>query len=318
MTKRVVVTDHAFSDVTHEEAVAVAHGATFACFSATTATQAQQAVAGADVALVNFAPVTREVLAGMCPGGTVVRYGVGYDNVDLTAAREFGIQVANVPDYGLETVADHASACLLTLLRRLPRYDRRIRSDGWVLPADLGPIRGLRSTVVGLVGLGQIAQAVHARLLPFGVRFVAYDPYCDSALFNRLGITEVSLLDLAATAHAISLHAPGMDQTRGMIGEEFLQAVQPGTVIVNTARGSLIDEAALVRALDDGRIAAAALDVTDPEPVPQDSPLRERDQVLFTPHSAFYDEDSLDRLQLLAAEEAGRALRGEPLRCPVI
>ena len=317
MEKRVVVTDHAFRGVEHEEAVAGAHHASFACFAAKTVEETLAATAGADVAFVNFAPITREVLAGMRPGGTVVRYGIGYDNVDVPAARELGIHVANVPDYGIETVADHASASLLALARRLPIYNSRIRADGWVLPGGIGAIRGMRSSVVGLVGMGRIAQAVHDRLKPFGFSFIGYDPLCSPEVFAQRDITQVSLLDLAARAHAISLHAPSTEETRGMIGEEFLQAVQPGTVLVNTARGSLVDEAALVRAIDAGRIAAAALDVTDPEPVPEDSPLRNRDEVLLTPHAAFYDEDSLNRLQLLAAEEAGRALRGEQLRCPV-
>lgn len=317
MAKRVVVTDHAFRSVRHEQAVAAAHGASFACFAATTVEEAKAATAGADVAFVNFAPMTREVLAGMRSGGTVVRYGIGYDNVDVPAARELGIHVANVPDYGVETVADHASASLLALARRLPIYSGRIRTERWVRPGDIGAIRGMRSSVVGLVGMGRIAQAVHDRLRPFGFSFVAYDPLCDPEVFAERDVTPVSLLELAQQAHAISLHAPSNAETRGMIGEEFFRAVQPGTVLVNTARGSLVDEAALVRALDEGRIAAVALDVTDPEPVPDESPLRNRDEVLLTPHAAFYDEDSLDRLQLLAAEEAGRALRGDRLRCPL-
>lgn len=317
MRKRVVVTDHAFREVERERAMAAAHDASFECFRASTTEEAALAAAGADVAIVNFAPMTREVLAGMRPGGTVVRYGIGYDNVDVPAAHELGIKVANVPDYGVDTVADHASACLLALARRLPIYDSRIRSQGWIRPGEVGAIRGMRTSVVGLVGLGRIAQAVHDRLRPFGFSFVAYDPVCPPEVFTERDIDQVSLQELATKAHAISLHAPSTDETRGMVNEEFLQALQPGSVLVNTARGSLVDEAALLRALDDGRLAAVALDVTDPEPVPDKSPLRERDDVLLTPHAAFYDEDSLDRLQMLAAEEAGRALRGEDLRCPV-
>lgn len=317
MDKRVVVTDHAFRGVEHEEAVAAAHRASFTCFAATTVEETKAAVTGADVVFVNFAPITHEVLSAMRPGATIVRYGIGYDNVDVVAARELGISVANVPDYGIETVADHASASLLALARRLPIYAGRIRTDGWVRPGEVGAIRGMRSSVVGLVGMGRIAQAVHDRLRPFGFSFVGYDPLCDPEVFEERAIAQLSLLELAAQAHAISLHAPSTEETRGMIGEVFLRAVQPGTILVNTARGSLVDEAALVRAIEDGRIAAAALDVTDPEPAPEDSGLRNRDEVLLTPHAAFYDEDSLNRLQLLAAEEAGRALRGERLRCPV-
>ena len=317
MQKRVVVTDHAFRDVEHEAAIAAMHDASFDCFNASTVTETLSAVADADVAFVNFAPITREVLGAMRPGATVVRYGIGFDNVDVSAAQELGIHVANVPDYGIETVADHASASLLALARRLPLYDGRIREEGWIRPGDVGTIRGMRSSVVGLVGMGRIARAVHSRLKPFGFSFVGYDPMCSPEVFKELDVTQVSLEELATRSHAVTLHAPSTPETRHMIGEDFLRSVQPGMVLVNTARGPLVEEAAVVRALDDGRLAAVALDVTDPEPMAPGSPLRGRHDVLLTPHAAFYDEDSLRRLQLLASEEAGRALCGEPLRCPV-
>lgn len=317
MQKRVVVTDHAFRDVSLERAVAQDHGASFECFACTEAAETADAVAGADVVFVNFAPITDSVLARLRPGATVVRYGIGYDNVDVQAAKTRGVRVANVPDYGIETVADHAAASLLALGRRLPTYDHEIRSRGWVRPGDIGPLPGFRSMVVGLVGMGRIAQAVRRRLAPFGFAFVGYDPMCEPGTFERAGVEQVTLAELAARSHAISLHAPATAETHKMIDDEFFASVLPGTVLVNTARGPLIDEGALVRAVDTGRIAAAALDVTDPEPVPLDSPLRTRPQILLTPHAAFYDEDSLHRLQELASDEAGRALREEPLRCRI-
>lgn len=317
MSKRVVVTDHSFRDVTFEERVASAHGASFACFSCDREAETADAVDGADVAFVNFAPITRTVLSRMKPGGTVIRYGIGYDNVDVDAARELGIQVANVPDYGVETVADHAAASLLTLARRIPIYNHRIRTEGWVLPGNVGPIPGFRSMVVGFVGMGRIAQALHARLTPFGFSFVVYDPFFPPEAEQQLGIERVELDELARRSHAISLHAPSTPETYRMINSKFLAQVRPGTILVNTARGSLIDEAALIAAIAERRIAAAALDVTDPEPVPAGSPLRDFPEVVLTPHAAFYDEDSLRRLQELASDEAGRALRDEPLRCRI-
>lgn len=315
--KRVVVTDHAFNDVAAEEAVALRHGAHFDVLDCRQEDEAASAVDGADVVIVNFAPMTRSVMARMKPGATVIRYGIGYDNVDIEAARELGIFVAHVPDYGLETVADHTSSNLLALARRLPRYDQAIKSVGWLRPADVGPLRGFRSTVVGLIGLGRIAQAVHRRLVPFGFAFIAHDPYCEAGIFDRLGVERVELYELARRAHAISLHAPSTPETHHTIDRHFLSLLQPGTVLVNTARGPLVDEVALADALTSGQLAAAALDVFDPEPLAQDSPLRQAPNIMLSPHAAFYDEDSLKRLQVLASEEAGRALRGDPLRCRI-
>ena len=316
--KRLVVTDHAFKDVTVEERTAQAHGASFACLACTDEEETVQAADGANVIIVNFAPITRAVLGVLQPGATVIRYGIGYDNVDIEAATELGIQVANVPDYGVDTVADHAVAALLALARRLPEYDRRLKNDGWVRPAEVGPIRGFRSMTVGLVGMGRIAQSVHARLVPFGFSFVGFDPYAPAELFDQLNVQQVTLAELAQQSHAVTLHAPSTAETRRMIDETFLSALPQGAILVNTARGDLVRESAVAQALSNGHLAGAALDVFDDEPLPPDSHLRHAPRILLTPHAAFYDEDSLVRLQQLASEEAGRALRGEPLRCRIV
>jgi D-3-phosphoglycerate dehydrogenase len=314
---RVVVTDQAFGAVAEERAVAARFAAEFAAHHCVTEAETRAAVAGADVAFVNFAPMSRPVLAALAPGATVIRYGIGYDNVDVTAARELGVRVANVPDYGTDTVADHATACLLALLRRLPLYDRAIRGDGWCAPADVGPLPSFAATTVGLVGTGQIGRAVHRRLRAFGFRVLASDPYAGPAAGPACGPELVELPELLAEAHAISLHAPATPDTHHLIGPVNLARMRPGAVLVNTSRGALVDTAALADALRGGRLAAAALDVFDPEPLPPDSPLRGLANVVFTPHAAFYSTESLHALQRLAAEEAARALTGGPLRCRV-
>lgn len=315
--RRVVVTDHAFVDTAHEEQVAAEHGCGFAVHACTSEDETVAAVAGAEVAFVNFAPVTRAVLAAMAPGATVVRYGIGYDNVDVAAAGELGVQVANVPDYGVSTVADHAAASLLSLARRLTSYDALVRRHGWARPGDVGPLPGLAQMTVGLVGFGRIAQEVARRLAPFGCTIIAHDPHCPADVVTAQGVQPVSLAELLARSSAVSLHAPLTPETRHLVDDAFLRALPAGAILVNTARGGLVDEAALAAALTDGHLAAAALDVTDPEPWASDSPLRDAPGLVLTPHAAFYATDSLDRLQRLASEEAGRALRGEPLRCPV-
>ncbi|NAZ87991.1 C-terminal binding protein [Kineococcus indalonis] len=314
---RVVVTDHAFPAVERERAVAERAGAEFSQHRCRTEAETAQALTGADVALVNFAPVTAAVLAAMAPGATVVRYGVGVDNVDLDAARAAGVAVANVPDYGSDTVADHATACLLALLRKLPAYDRAVREEGWIQPAALSPLPGSRSTTVGLVGTGRIGSAVAARLAPFGFTVLAHDPFADPAALAARGIVAVGLEELLERSHAISLHLPLTDATRHLLDDAALARVRRGAVLVNTARGGLVDTGALVRALQDGRLGAAALDVTEPEPLPADSPLRRLPGVLLTPHAAYFSDDSVADLQRLAAEEVERALAGRPLRCRV-
>jgi D-3-phosphoglycerate dehydrogenase len=314
---RVVVTDQAFGGVDQEAATAERFGADFAEHQCTEEAETVAAVTGADVVLVNFAPITEAVLAAMAPGGTVIRYGIGYDNVDTEAAGRLGIAVANVPDYGSDTVADHTVASLLTLLRKLPAYDRGIRADGWVLPGSLGSLPGFASTTVGLVGTGRIGLAVAARLRPFGFRVLASDPFADAAAVAAAGIELVDLPELLAASHAVSLHAPLTPDTARLVDAGALAQMRPGAVLVNTSRGGLVDSDALADALESGRLGAAALDVFDPEPLDPASRLRALPQVLFTPHAAFFSDDSVAALQRLACEEAARALAGEPLRCRV-
>jgi phosphoglycerate dehydrogenase-like enzyme len=314
---RVVVTDHAFGAVEREAEVAQRFSADFSVHECTDEEETRAATAGADVVFVNFAPMTRAVLEELAPGATVIRYGVGYENVDVEAARELGVGVANVPDYGTETVADHAAALLLALMRRLPHYDHRIRADGWCAPTAVGAVPALADGTVGLVGTGRIGLALAGRLRPFGLRVLAFDPYAERERLQEHGVAAVELDELLAEADGVSLHAPATPETRHIIDARALARLREGAVIVNTARGALIDEEALHDALERGALAGAALDVFDAEPLAADSPLRSHPNVLLTPHAAFYSDRSVADLQRLAAEEAARALAGEPLRCPV-
>lgn len=315
--RRVVVTDQAFGNVEREEALAERFGASFGSFQVHTEADTREALTGADVAFVNFAPITRDVLAAMAPGGVVIRYGIGYDNVDVEAARELGVAVCNVPDYGADTVADHAVTLLLGLLRKVKQLDSRVRSDGWLLPGDLGPMPGFSQTTVGLIGTGRIGRAVASRLRPFGFTIIAHDPYVQPAALAEIGITGVSLETLLTDADAVSIHAPLTPENHHLINSDTLATMRPRAVLVNTSRGGLVDESALAAALASGRLGAAALDVFEPEPLASDSPLRRLENVVLTPHAAFFSDESLANLQRLASEEAARHLAGEPLRCPV-
>ncbi len=317
MAEKLVVTDHMFSGLEHERRAAQRAGAEFSAHQARTEDEAVEVAQGAAVALVYFAPVTRRVLESLAPGATVIRYGVGYDNIDVDAAGELGVRVANVPDYGTTTVADHAAALLLALLRRVPHYDRAMRESGWVAPADVGDVRTLQDATIGIIGAGRIGLALADRLRPFGPALLAFDPYANDDTLREHGVERVALEDLLPAVDGLTLHAPATPETRHLVDADALAKLKPGAVIVNTARGSLIDEGALHDALERGTLAGAALDVFEEEPLREDSPLRSHPDVLLTPHVAYYSERSVDDLQRLAAEEAARALAGEPLRCQV-
>ncbi|MES1935412.1 C-terminal binding protein [Salinisphaera hydrothermalis] len=318
MSLKVVVTDEAFGAVEHERAIAGKFGAEFEHHQCTDAAGTRAVVGDACVAFVNFAPITREVLQAMSPGALIVRYGIGVDNVDLEAAKALQIRVANVPDYGVDTVADHAATAMLALLRKLVVFDREIRERGWTSIQVGRPIAGLSDTTVGLLGAGRIGLAVARRLQAFGMTILAADPYADAATLADAGIELVTVDDMLGRVDGLSLHMPLTEETRHTVNDAFIDRLRPGCMIVNTARGGLIDETALAAGLERGAVGGAALDVFDPEPLAGDSPLRHLPNVILTPHAAFYSERSLDNLQRLAAEEAGRALAGEPLRCPVV
>lgn len=315
--RRIVITDHAFGGVAYEQSLADQFDLPLSVNQCVTEAETRSAIDGADIVFANFAPITRSVLESLPTGALVVRYGIGYDSVDIDAARDLGVRVCNVPDYGVNTVADHTVACLLALLRRTGPFTTAIRDRGWLAAGDLGPIRGFAETTVGLVGTGRIGRAVAARLRPFGFTVLAFDPFVDPESLIPLVIEQVSFEELLSRSHAVSLHAPLTDANRRLMGVDQIAAMRNDAVLVNTSRGGLVDEAALASALSDGRLVGAALDVFDPEPLSPDSPLRKLEQVILTPHAAFYSESSLDALQRLACEEAARALRGEPLRCQI-
>jgi len=310
MTAAVVVPDQAFGGVRRERALAERMGLSFAEHQCRREDETAAAVAGARIAFVNFAPMTRSVLSALAPGAAVIRYGIGYDNVDVVAAQELGVHVSNVPDYGVSTVADHTLALLLALLRRLPAYDRAVRDRGWLAPGDLGALRDLPDTTIGLIGSGRIGRAVLERLRPFGCRVLVHDPYVPADQLSALGARAVELDALLASSHAVSLHIPLTPATRHVLDDRSMRAMPRGALVVNTSRGGLVDETALAIALTEGRLGAAALDVFEHEPLPENSSLRSLPNLLLTPHAAFFSAASLDRLQRLATEEAERALTG--------
>lgn len=312
--KRVVVTDATFPGVEKEEAAARAAGATFERHACKTAEDVTAAIKGADVAVVQFAPLTRAAIQGLAPDATAIRYGVGYNNFDIAALNDHGVKAAYVPDYCTAEVADHTAASILALLRKLPALDASVRKGDWAAVAVSKPLKSFSETTVGFLGFGRIAQEVAARLAPFGFRFLAHDPYFKGS-FTGLELT--GLPGLLAQSDALTLHAPATPETTGIINAATLAQMRPTAVLVNTARGDLIDEAALAAALTQGKLAGAALDVFQTEPLPEDNPLRQAPNLLLGPHAAWYSEVAVERLQSLVADEITRALTGQGVRKPV-
>ncbi|MGY2230535.1 C-terminal binding protein [Pseudomonas tolaasii] len=315
MSQKLVVTDQAFGNTRHEQAAAALVGAQFSEHQCRSEDETLEAVRGAHAVINNFAPMTHRVMAAMAPGAVVVRYGVGVDNVDLAAAKELGIRVCNVPDYGVEEVADHAAAMTLALARKLDHYGTGIRNGEWKIAQMVDGVRSLRDTTVGLIGLGRIARAFASRMAAFGCTIVGYDPYVTNQQAREAGIEPMSRAEVIACAHVLSLHVPLTPETRHVIDADAIARMPRGAILINCSRGGLIDETALAQALVSGQLSGAGLDVFEKEPLPADSPLRSAPHLLVSPHAAFFSDASVDALQRLASEEALRCLRGEALRC---
>ncbi len=253
----------------------------------------------------------------------LVRCGVGFDNVDLAAAARKGICVSNTPDYGVDEVADHAIGLLIDCSRKITFVNRRLRASlqpwGYL---SVQPVFRLAGATLGIVGLGRIGTATALRARGLRMNVVAYDPYIPDGRDKALGVRMAEELDaLLAESDAVSLHVPLTDETRGMIGREQLAKMKPTAVLVNTARGAVVDTDALAAALESGRIAGAGIDVFPHEPPPDDDRLlrlwrRESPpaNLVLTPHSAFYSEQGLVEMRTKAALEVRRVLEGKPPR----
>lgn len=317
MTRSVVVTDYTFPNVDEEKSAAEAAGAHFTAQQCASATEVAEAVRDADVVAVQFAPFGPEAARAVKPGATIIRYGVGYNNIDLEAARSAGLKVGYVPDYCADEVADHTAASILALLRKLAPLDASIRQNEWAAVNVCKPLKPFAKTTIGFFGIGQIGRAVLARLKGFGFHFIASDPGLSAQEAATLNVERVDGETLLAKADIITLHAPATTETTKFFNADRLARMQPHAMLVNSARGQLIDETDLANALSKGTIAGAALDVFEVEPLPQDSPLRHAPNLTLTPHAAWYSDAAITRLQHLVAKDITRALKGLPPRKPV-
>jgi D-3-phosphoglycerate dehydrogenase len=239
----------------------------------------------ADALLVTYAKITAAMIQTLARCRIISRFGIGVDNVDVAAATGAGIVVTKVPDYCIDEVSDHALALLLSLARKIPLANAQGHAGRWEMPAVV-PIHRLRGSVLGLAGFGRIPQLVAPKAKAFGLRVVAHDPYVSSEMFTKAGVEAVDFPQLLKMSDYVSVHTPLVPETRGLFGADAFRQMKPTAYLINTARGPIVDELALARALDAGHLAGAALDVMAQEP-PVGSPLVGRANVILTPHTSF-------------------------------
>ena len=270
----------------------------------------------ADAVLVTYAKLPGELLRQLTRCRAIGRFGLGVDNIDLLAAKALGIAINYVPDYCLREVSDHAMALLLALARKVTFANTLVQSGRWEVPPIM-PLRRLEGQVLGLVGFGNIPRALAPKAKALGLKVLAHDPYAAKDAMAAAGVETVSFDDLLARSDFISMHAPLSSATRGMMNADAFGKMKKGAFLINTARGPLIDEAALIAALDSGHLGGAALDVVTEEPLARDSALLGRDNVILTPHTAFYSVEALEELQTKCASDVARVLSGQSPIYPI-
>ncbi len=276
-----------------------------------------EAAKDAEIVLVRAIHMGRDEMKRIPRCRRLIRYGIGTDSINLQAAKEAGITVCNVPDFCLDEMADHTLALILALVRGLPFYQDRARKGEWTLAPEweMRPPRELRLVTIGF---GRIARLVHERAGAFGFQRGAYDPCVPPEAFATKGVQALAYDEAVGSADILSLHCPLTDTTRGMLNEAAFGRMRKGAMLVNTARGPLVELDALCHALERRHLAAAALDVTAPEPLPASHPLFTFPQVIVTPHLAWHSTAAMATLSRKVAEEALLGLKGEPPRFPVI
>lgn len=261
----------------------------------------------ADGLINQYAILNRNVLGHLPRCKVIARYGVGVDSIDLKAATELGIIIANVPDYCIDEVASHAVAMLLTLIRKTALFDRKVKSSQWDFRQGT-PIYRIQGKTLGLIGCGKIGFEVGKRMSAFGVKVITFDPYLEKV---SEGIELEDFDTVLKESDFVSIHCPLNDSTRYLIGDEAFKKMEKKPIIINTSRGPIVDEKALIQALEQGLISGAGLDVLEKEPPDDQNPLLKKENVIFSPHVGFYSEESISELKRRTAKNVADVLRGK-------
>jgi len=268
---------------------------------------------GVEVLVAGNTPTPREVLSALPLLKGVIRLGIGVDSVDVKAATELGIAVANVPDFCSEEVAEHALGLMFAVTRKIVLADRKSRAGEWIIGMDatLRPMRRLSGQSLGLIGLGKIGRCLARKAQGLGLTTIAYDPHVSPDAAQAVGVPLMTLEEMLPRTDILSLHVPDTPETRGMVNARTLALLKPGAIVINAARGAVISEDALCAALTSGHISGAGLDVLQQEPLRLPHPLAEFQNVVFTCHYASLSEDSYAIMRREVSEQAVQILRGE-------
>ena len=310
MTERVVlVTDFTWPSVEPEAAVLAAAGARLLVAKTGEETELLELVTDADAILTCFKQVSPAVVRAGRRLQVIGRYGIGVDNIAVDEATRHGIPVTNVPGYCTHEVAEHVLALILAHERGICRFDRGVRDGDWTLTQGL-PMCRVAGRTLGVVGFGRIGQALARKATALELRLLVHDTTAPPDELAAVGAEAVTLSELAAGSDYVSVHVPLTDQTRGLVGRDFLLQMKPTAFVVNAARGAVVDHEALLEALTEGWIAGAGIDVFDPDRLPPDHPLLRERNLIATPHVAFYSEESVLELEVKAAENVAAILTG--------
>lgn len=317
MTKfKIVLTDSIFPDQEIERQEVEAAGGTFVLSKSGKEDDIIAVAHDADAIVSTYAEVTRKVIEATTNCKIIVRSGIGFNNIDLNAASEKGIYVCNVPDYCFDEVADHTLALALALARKVVLFDRKVKKNEWTHDGAR-PIFGLRGQTWGMLGFGNIPRNLLTKVLPFGFKVLVYDPFIKPEYAAQFDVEMVDLDRLFRESDILSVHAPLTDDTKNVVNAENLRKMKPNALVVNTSRGPLVCEPDLYTALKENWITGAAIDVMVKEPPEADNPLLTLDNIIITPHAAFYSEDSSIALRHKSFQEAVRGAKGETPLHPV-
>jgi D-3-phosphoglycerate dehydrogenase / 2-oxoglutarate reductase len=270
----------------------------------------------ADALIVQYAPITRRVIENLKRCKVIVRYGIGVDNIDVAEATSRGIYVANVPDYSIDEVSNHAIALLLACARKLTVLADDVQEGNWRYKIA-EPLYRVQGRTLGLMGFGRIPQQVAKKMKAFGVEIIAYDPFVSYDEALKIGVKLVDLETLLTNSDYLSVHCPLNDATRYLINRSAFKKMKSNMIFINTSRGEIVCEKDLIWALENGEIAQAGIDVCQQEPIPHSSPLLKMSNVIITPHIAWYSVEAVQSLQQMVAEEVARVLTGEKPKNPL-